>query len=428
MPKFEYYAVDATGKRVRDIIEARDRRDAFKKLTQLGITVVRLKEYVEAPIQPPKEEEKEVYVNPQLKKKKSIWEIELSLPFGKRVSSKDLSILAKQLAALIEAGIGLVDALELVADSIDHPRLKKELIEIAREIREGISFSQALRKRKHLFDEFFISMVEVGEETGQLDLVLKRAAEYYKRIAEIINKIKSASFYPLFVTIAAFIITFGIIYFLVPTFAQIYHSLGGELPFLTQMLINISNWLRSHILYFLGGLAVFVIVYTLLYKYVYSFRKFIHWLQLKLPLFGPLFVKGALAKFARTFATLFAAGVSIERALELSAKVTGNVIYQEALQKIKEMVIRGEPLWKAFERTKRFPKMFVAMIKIGEETGQLDSMLESLADFYEDEVKTTIDGLISMIEPMMIVIIGTIIGFILVALYLPIFRVGELIH
>ena len=422
MPIFRYEAVTDTGERVKNTIEANDRLEALRHLRKLGLIVTRLEE-IHKPLTPTKKQVKE-----EKQEETPWWKKDISITIGKGVSSKDLSIFSKQLAALVEAGIGLVDALELVADSIDNPVLKKELLKIAEEIRGGGSFSKSLQQRKKHFDEFFISMVEVGEETGQLDLVLKRASEYYKRIAEIINKIKSASFYPTFVSIAATIITLGILYFLVPTFAQIYKSLGGELPALTQMLINISHWLQEHILLFLGGLFTAVAVYIILYKTVYPFRKAVNWIQLKLPIFGPLFVKGALAKFSRTFSTLFAAGVSIERALELSAKVTNNAIYQEAIEQIKKDVIHGEPVWKAFHKTERFPKMFVSMVKIGEETGQLDNMLESLADFYEDEVKTTIDGLISMIEPMMMVVIGAVVGFILVALYLPIFRMGELIH
>jgi len=424
MPVFKYFAVTPNGVKIKDKIEARDFREAFKKLQDRGLVIIDLQDISqsqkkEKKVEPkPKEEKKE-------KEKKSILQMELTL---ERITAKDLSVLAKQLGALVEAGIGIVDALELVADSIDNPYLKKELPKIAEEIRAGTSLSKALEKRKKKFDEFFVSMVEVGEETGQLDLVLKRASEYYKRISEIINKIKSASFYPTFISIAAGLITFGILYFLVPTFARIYKSLGGELPFLTQMLIDISNWLKKNVLYFLTWIAVFVGTYIILYKKVYLFRKAIHWLQLRLPIFGPLFVKGAIAKFSRTFATLFAAGVSIERSLELSGKVTNNIIYQEAINKVKEDVMHGEPVWQAFEKTKRFPKMFVSMIKIGEETGQLDSMLESLADFYEDEVKTTIDGIISMLEPLMMVVIGGIVGVILIALYLPIFRMGELIH
>ena len=424
MPVFEYLAVTPNGERVKDKIEAKDLREAFRKLQQMGFIVLDLRDVTKTPR---KRERKEDLPAEKKEEKKSILQMEINLSIG-RVTAKDLSVLAKQLGALVEAGIGIVDALELVADSIDNPYLKKELPKIAEEIRAGTSLSKALEKRKKKFDEFFVSMVEVGEETGQLDLVLKRASEYYKRISEIINKIKSASFYPTFVSGAATLITLGILYFLVPTFAQIYKSLGGELPALTQMLINISHWLQKNILFFLIGVAVFIGTFIGLYKTVYQFRKAIHWIQLRIPIFGQLFVKGAIAKFARTFATLFAAGVSIERSLELSAKVTNNLVYEEAINKVKEDVMHGEPVWQAFEKTKRFPKMFVSMIKIGEETGQLDSMLESLADFYEDEVKTTIDGIISMLEPLMMVVIGGIVGVILIALYLPIFRMGELIH
>ncbi|NPB05324.1 MAG: type II secretion system F family protein [Aquificae bacterium] len=415
MPLFEYEAVDASGKRYRERIEAASPVEVVAKLRELNLVALDVR-----PVRAPKEEKT------QKGQRRSIWQMEITI--GKGVSSKDLSVVAKQLGALVQSGIGIVDALELVADSIDNRILKRELAAIAQEIREGVSLSKALERRKKIFGDFFVSMVQVGEETGQLDVVLYKVSDYYKRISEIVNKIKSASFYPAFVSITAAVITFAILYFLVPTFAQIYRSLGGELPAMTQMLIKASNWLQENVLYFLGGTLAFAVLFTLLYKKVYPFKRAVHYLQLKLPLFGPLFAKGALAKLSRTFATLFAAGVSVERALELSGKVAGNAIYEEALKRVKEDVVHGEPLWRAFEKTKRFPKMFVAMVKIGEETGQLDSMLESLADFYEDEVRTTIDGLISMIEPLMMVVIGAVVGLILIALYLPIFKMGELIR
>ncbi|NPA13581.1 MAG: type II secretion system F family protein [Aquificae bacterium] len=427
MPVFEYVALTPEGKRTRGTIEANDPSDAFKKLTQQRLVVVRIE-----PVSRKKKKEKTKTAKKSQPKgeKKSLlqMEINLNITIGSGVSSKDLSIVAKQLGALISAGVGIVDALELVADAIDNQVLKKALMEIAQEVREGTSLSKAMEKRKKIFGEFFVRMVEVGEETGALDKIFLKISEYYQRIAEIINKIKSASFYPTFVTLAAGGITLGIIYFLVPTFAQIYQSFGAQLPFMTQMLINASNWLQHYILQFLIGLVGFVVAFVMAYKKIYTFRKVIDFLKLKLPMFGALFEKGALAKFARTFATLFSAGVSIERALELSSKVMGNVIYEEALEKIRQEVMQGEPLWKAMEKTKRFPKMFIAMVKIGEETGQLDAMLESLADFYEDDVKTTIDGLISMIEPMMMMVIGGIVGVILMALYLPIFKIGSLIQ
>jgi type IV pilus assembly protein PilC len=413
MPVFEYEAVDTAGKRFREKIEAQSLGDVIRRLRGLGLVVIDVREVSGGA------EKKE--------KGKRTFKLSLDINITSGVSYKDLSIVARQLAALVEAGIGIVDALELVADAIDNKVLKKVLPQIAEEVRSGTSFAKALTKYKRIFGEFFINMAEIGEETGQLEAVMKKVSEYYETISEIVNKIKSASFYPIFVIIIATLITGGILYFVVPTFAEIYKSLGGELPAPTQMLIKVSDWLRTHILWILGGIVAFFITFMLLYRYVYIFRKAVDWLKLKLPLLGPLFMKGALANLSRTFATLFAAGVSIERALELSARVAGNVIYQEAIEKIKHDVIRGEPIWRAFEKTKWFPKMFIAMIKIGEETGQLDNMLESLARFYEDEVKTTIEGLISMIEPMMIVVIGSIVGTILIALYMPIFKLGELI-
>jgi type IV pilus assembly protein PilC len=416
MPVFEVVAINPQGKRVKQKIEAADIREATRTLLRQGLTVIDIKEVKDKKEQASKGE----------KKKGGLGSIEIRLPIGGGVSAKDLSILSKQLGALIKAGIGIVDALELVAEAIDNKNLKKVLLEIAEELREGSSLSKALRKRK-MFPDFFVSMVEVGEETGNLDTVLFNISDYYQRIAEIINKIKSVSFYPTFVILAAGGITFGIIYFLVPTFAQIYKSFGAELPAPTQMLIDASDWLKANIGQFLIGLAAFITLFILAYKRVYAFKKLIHALQLKIPMFAPLFQKGALAKIARTFATLFASGVSVERAIELSAEVAGNVLYEEALLKAKEDIMAGEPIWKALEKTKMFPRMFIAMVRIGEETGQLDNMLTSLADFYEDEVRTTIDGLISMIEPMLMVVIGGIVGGVLIALYLPIFKIGELI-
>ena len=429
MPLYQYLAVDSKGKKYKNLIEASSRHEVFKKLRQLNLLPIEISEIKR---KKNKKKDKVIEDNTSTKvkatKDKPFWQKDINISIGSGISSRDLAIVAKQLSALIKAGVGIVDALELVAESIDNKRLQKELLNIAAEVREGTSFSEALKKRKKIFPDFFINMVEVGEETGQLDLVLFKIFEYFQRISEIINKIKSASFYPAFVTISATTITLGIIYFLVPTFAQIYKSLGGELPTVTQMLINVSNWLQKNIIYFLAGNFAFIIAFVLLYKKAYGFKKAIHWVLLKLPIFGSLFEKGALAKISRTFATLFASGVPVERALELSAKVAGNLIFEEAILEAKEDVIHGEPIWRSFQKTKKFPQIFVAMVKIGEETGQLDSMLDSLADFYEDELKTAIDGLISMIEPVMMVVIGGIVGLILLALYMPIFKMGELIH
>ncbi len=469
MPFFEFVAVDPSGKRIKSLLKAKDRKEAFKKLVENDLVVIELKE---SPIKEPEEETFTLTPSKEEEEEKSSEEgggegegksiarqrrghrrqtsaaeerkepiVETTIEaipyterkgltisfFSEKLSSKDLSLFARELAALIEAGVGIVEALELVADSIDNPYLKRELPKVAEEIKGGVSLSRALRRRIKKLDEFFVSMIEVGEETGQLDLVLRRIADYYKGISEIINRIKSASFYPAFVTVTATAITLGILYFLVPKFAEIYHAFGGELPALTQAVLDASQWLKRNFIWLLLGVIVVVATYIFLYRYVYGFRKAVHWIQLKLPLLGPVFLKGILAKFSRTFATLFASGVSIERSLELSARVVGNVIYQEAIATVRTSIVFGEPVWKAFQETGKFPKIFVSMLRVGEETGRLDAMLESLADFYDDELKAAIEALISMIEPIMIVVIGGVIGFILIALYLPIFRLGSLV-
>ena len=471
MPFFEFVAVDPSGKRIKSLLKAKDRKEAFKKLVENDLVVIELKE---SPIKEPEEETFTLTPSKEEEEEKSSEEgggegegksisrqrrghrrqtsaaeerkepiVETTIEaipytseerkgltisfFSEKLSSKDLSLFARELAALIEAGVGIVEALELVADSIDNPYLKRELPKVAEEIKGGVSLSRALRRRIKKLDEFFVSMIEVGEETGQLDLVLRRIADYYKGISEIINRIKSASFYPAFVTVTATAITLGILYFLVPKFAEIYHAFGGELPALTQAVLDASQWLKRNFIWLLLGVIVVVATYIFLYRYVYGFKKAVHWIQLKLPLLGPVFLKGILAKFSRTFATLFASGVSIERSLELAARVVGNVIYQEAIATVRTSIVFGEPVWKAFQETGKFPKIFVSMLRVGEETGRLDAMLESLADFYDDELKAAIEALISMIEPIMIVVIGSIIGFILIALYLPIFRLGSLV-
>ena len=241
------------------------------------------------------------------------------------------------------------------------------------------------------------------------------------------SKIKSASFYPIFVLVIATVIVTGILYFLVPTFAQIYASMGGALPLPTQILINISNALRENILYVIGFIVIFSIAFRTAYKRSYGFRRAVHAFILKSPKFGDLALKSAMAKFGRTMATLFASGVSIERALEVAGKVAGNLVIKEAVDQVQKDVTEGQAMWSSMEKTGRFPKLIVAMVKVGEETGRLDEMLDTIARFYEDEVDRTVEGLITLIEPLLIVILGTIVGGILIALYMPIFKMGELI-
>ncbi len=412
MPKYKVKAYTEEGNLVEDVIEAPSFNDLVEKVREKGLHFINADEIVEAA--PQKEEKKE-------ERKKGGFTL-----FG-RVGDRDISLFCRQLGAMVNAGVGIIEALEIVAEQMPNKRLSEAVAEVAKSVSEGTSLSEAMASRADVFPELVINLVAVGEETGELDRALLRASEYYEKLAMIKSKIKSASFYPIFVLVIATVIVTGILYFLVPTFAQIYASMGGALPLPTQILINISNALRENILYVIGFIVIFSIAFRTAYKRSYGFRRAVHAFILRSPKFGDLALKSAMAKFGRTMATLFASGVSIERALEVAGKVAGNLVIKEAVDQVQKEVTEGQAMWSSMEKTGRFPKLIVAMVKVGEETGRLDEMLDTIARFYEDEVDRTVEGLITLIEPLLIVILGTIVGGILIALYMPIFKMGELI-
>jgi len=406
VPLFKYKALTPDGRIVEGQGDFPSVMELYERLTAQGLTLISYKTI--------KEEAKKGF------------EINISLPFG-GISDRDWSLLCRQLSVLVGAGVSIVEAIELVAEQMSNKRLRESLIEVAKDIEEGSSIHDALAKRKNVFPEFLINLVEVGEETGELDLVLRRASEYYEKIAFIKGKIKSASFYPTFVMIFATAIVWFILTFVVPKFADIYHSLGGTLPAPTQLLINISLFLQRNVPYIFGTVLLFTATFLYFYKTNLQFREVVHKVMLRFPVFGGIFKKGAFARFARTTATLFSSGVPLERVLEISGRVVGFIPIQKALDKARREVLEGKNLWLALQNTQMFPRMIIAMVRVGEETGQLDQMLNSIANFYEEEVDRSIEGLVALIEPALIVILGVIIGAILIALYLPIFNVGSLI-
>ncbi len=411
MPKYRVRAYTEGGDLIEDVMEAPSLNDLVERIREKGYHFINAEEVTEKRVE---REERGVPKRGRF-------------TFLQRVSDRDISLFCRQLGAMVNAGVGIIDALEIVADQMPNRKLAQATAEVAKDVSEGMSLSEAMSKRQDVFPELVINLVAVGEETGELDTALMRASEYYEKIAMIKSKIKSASFYPAFVLVVATVIVTGILYFLVPTFAEIYEGFGASLPLPTQVLINMSNALRENILYFVLFVVAFSVAFRYVYKRSYAFRKGVHRFMLRLPKFGDLIVKSAMAKFSRTMATLFASGVSIERALEVAGKVTGNLVIKEAVDRVQKEVTEGQTMWGSMEKTGQFPKLIVAMVKVGEETGRLDEMLDTIARFYEDEVDRTVEGLITLIEPMLIVILGTIVGGILIALYLPIFKIGELI-
>jgi type IV pilus assembly protein PilC len=407
MPKFRYKAIDETGNMVEREAVYPSEEVLLGELARSGFSLVRIER-----------------IDKEEKEKKSI---EIKLPFGGGVSDQDISIFCRQLSTMINAGLSVVDALDIIAEQLPNKRLSEAAKDVSTKVREGMSISSAMQMHPRVFPEFVVNLVKVGEETGGLDVSLLKAAEYYEKIAMIKSKIKSASFYPTFVVVVATAIVSGILYFLVPTFAQIYQGLGGELPLPTQMLIAASNALRNSLPTIIASIVIFSLVFRYLYRNNYTFRKAMHKLSLRVPKMRDLVVKSTMAKFARTMASLFSSGVALERTFEIAGQTAGNLIIKEAVDQARKAVTEGEPMYRALDKTGLFPKIVVAMVRVGEDTGRLDDMLETIARFYEDEFDKTVEGLIKLIEPMLIVFIGGVVGTILIALYMPIFKMGELI-
>ena len=401
MPKFKYVARDKYGVVREDVIYAPDAGAAQMELEKRGFEEIKL----------------QMAPSRELK-----FNIDIFKP---KVKEKDLALFTRQLGAMIAAGVGIAEALEILAEQMPNKTLAKALKEVQQDVVSGMSLSKAMAKHRKVFPEFLVNLIESAEESGNLDVILQRATTYYEKIAAIKRKIVSASWYPAMVVVIATVIVLGILTFIVPTFAQLYSSMGGELPFLTQMLIDISNFLKSNVLFIIGGIFGLVILNKLFYN-TRAGKEIYHRIFLHLPLLGNIFLKGAIAKFARTLSTLVAGGVPIMRSLEISSSVAGNVVIEKAILEAKDKVEKGQEIYKSLD-PKVFPPILIAMVRVGEDTGRLDEMLDTIANFFEDEVDRAVEGLISTIEPLLIVFIGTIVGVILIALYLPIFKMGELI-
>jgi len=406
MPRFRYRAFSEDGSFVEQEVTYPSHELLISELQQKGFAIVEVQQLEE-------------------KKKERSWSFEIPLFGG--VKDRDISIFCRQLGTMINAGVNIIDAINILAEQLPNKQLSNAGKEVAKMVSEGMSLSAAMRRFPKVFPDLVVNLAKVGEETGNLDTALIRAADYYEKIAMIKSKIKSASFYPIFVVVIATIIVTGILYYLVPTFAELYKSLGGELPLPTQMLVNASNALRNNLVLIISSIVLFSAVFRLLYKNNYAFRKSVHAFSLKVPKMGELVLKSSMAKFARTMATLFASGVSLDRAFDIAGQVTGNVIIKEAVDRAKKSVIEGKPMHASLEETGIFPKLVIAMVRVGEDTGRLDEMLDTIARFYEDEFDRAVEGMIKLIEPALMVFIGGIVGLILIALYLPIFKMGELI-
>lgn len=399
MDHYRYVAKTKDAQTINGVVEAASQKDAEVILHQKNLIIVSLKE------------------SQQVSGKKKA---------AQRVSLDDLVVFSRQLATMIDSGITLVIALDILKGQIENRSFAQIVFRIYQDVESGKSFCDSVAQYPAVFSGFYINMIRAGEASGTLDEVLDRIALYLEKTAALQRKVKSSLVYPAVVITMAFLITALLLLKVVPTFKSIFESLGGALPFPTQVLIAISDMFRKYFFIMLGGLTAAIV---LLKRYIntpkgrYQFDR----LMLRLPIFGPLFLKASVARFARTFSTLMRSGIPILNALDIVAKTSGNKIIEEAIENSRQAIRQGEPIAAPLEKSKVFPLMAVRMIGVGERAGELEKMLSKIADFYEEQVDAAVSGLTSIIEPLVIAFLGIVIGGIVLALFLPIFKITELV-
>lgn len=349
---------------------------------------------------------------------------QISLGGKGKVKPGDIAIFTRQLATMMKAGVPLVQSFEIVGDGLDNPAMGEVVKNIKNEIEGGNSFGGALRKYPEHFDDLFCSLIESGEESGALETMLDRVALYREKSEALKQKIKKAMKYPITVLIAAGVVTAILLIKVIPVFEELFEGFGAELPAFTQFVINLSEWVQANWFFGLIAIAAFIFAFREAHKRSQGFKDAIDRLLLKLPIVGDLTYKATVARFARTLSTTFAAGVPLIDALDACAGATGNVVYRNAVLQVKDDVSTGQQLQFAMRNTGVFPNMALQMTAIGEESGALDSMLAKTAQYYEDEVDNAVDGLTSMMEPIMMSFLGVLVGGLVVAMYLPIFQMG----
>ncbi|WP_300411628.1 type II secretion system F family protein [uncultured Alcanivorax sp.] len=352
---------------------------------------------------------------------------EINIGGKKKIKPMDIAIFTRQMATMMKAGVPLVQAFEIVADGLDNPSMKDVVLKLKVEVEGGNNFAGALSKHPLLFDDLYCSLVDAGEQSGALETMLDRVALYKEKSEALKQKIKKAMKYPMTVVAVAIIVTAILLIKVVPTFKDLFASFGAELPAFTQFVINLSESLQANFVIILVSIIVIGVAFAETRKRSQKFRNALDRALLKMPIVGDITFKATVARYARTLATTFAAGVPLIEALDACAGATGNVVYRNAVLQVKEDVSTGQQLQFAMRATGVFPAMALQMTAIGEESGALDAMLEKVATYYEDEVDAAVDGLTSMMEPLIMSVLGVLIGGLIVAMYLPIFQLGQVI-
>lgn len=396
MPMFSYVAKTEDGRTVNGSLEAVAERMVLEALHRQGLLVIRVQAARE-----------------RLKR-------------GARVKLDDIAVFARQMATLVDAGIPIVGGLDAVADQLENKTLREAVISLKQSVEGGTNLTAAIARQSHIFSPLFVSMIKAGEASGHLADVLNRLATYMEKSAALQRKVKSACVYPVIVITMAFLITAGLMLKVIPAFKDIFSTLGADLPLATKILIGISDFGQRAflpcILFFAGG----VFLFKKALKTPKGRMRFDR-LMLRIGIVGPLVRKVAIAKFARTLATLISSGVQILGALEIVSESAGNSVVSEAVLKVRSSIREGENIAAPLAASGVFPPMVVRMIAVGEQTGQLDNMLNKVADFYEDQVDAAVAGLSSALEPVIIAVLGLVVGSIVLAIFLPIFKLTQVL-
>jgi type IV pilus assembly protein PilC len=346
---------------------------------------------------------------------------------GGKVDMGDIAVFSRQLATMLAAGIPLVQAFEIVGNGHEKASMQKLILDVKADVEGGTSLHEALAKHPLYFDDLFVNLVEAGEQAGALESLLDKVATYKEKTEALKKKVKKALFYPTAVLVVAVIVTVVLLIFVIPQFEALYKGFGADLPAFTQMVINLSRFVQHDGIFIVVALAASVWTFIYFKKRSRAMREFLDRVALKLPIIGPILNKSAIARYARTLSTMFAAGVPLVEALESVAGATGNIVYETAVLKMRDEVATGQRLQRAMESTGLFPNMVNQMIAVGEESGALDEMSGKVATFYEAEVDNAVDAMSSLMEPLIMVLLGVIVGGLVIAMYLPIFKLGSVV-
>jgi type IV pilus assembly protein PilC len=346
---------------------------------------------------------------------------------GKKITAKDIAVFSRQMSTMMSAGVPLVQSFEIVGRGHDNPNMQDMILAVKSDVEAGNHLADALAKKPLYFDELYVALVRAGEAAGILEDLMNRIAVYKEKTEAIKGKIKKALFYPVAVLIMAFVVTAVLMIFVIPQFAALFKDFGADLPAMTVMVVNMSDFFVAYWYLIFGGIGGAIYGVRELSRRSTAFNHAVQRISLKVPVFGAILEKATIARFARTLATMFSAGVPLVEAMDSVAGASGNIVYAQATYKMRDEIATGTQLQVAMREVNLFPSMVVQMVAIGEESGSIDSMLSKVADFYEEEVDNAVDAMSSLMEPFIMAVLGVLIGGLVIAMYLPIFKMGQVV-